>query len=178
MTSTRTITVRRALSSDLDTVALILTQAALWLDERGDPLWSVDELDPQHLRDDVARGFYVIAEHTDEAVAVARVTGEDPETWPEAEPGEALYVHRLAVLRSHSGGIASRPVLSWCRAQAQEHDIPLLRLDCDVRRERLRSLYASFGFEFHSETTVGTYRVARFELPVWKQQRPAITADE
>lgn len=160
------IQIRWARPEDVESVAFVLVQAATWLQARGDPLWSLDELHPDAVRADVFSGLYAVAELGGRCVGVARVTEDDPQTWPEAAPGDAIYVHRLAVLRSHATGLVSRPMLGWCREQARLRTIPLVRLDCDARRDRLRQLYDSFGFRFHSEAKVGPHRVARFELVV------------
>lgn len=134
-----------------------MTEAALWLESRGEPLWSVDEPRADRLPHDVKVGLCVVAEGSGSLVAVARLSGEDRETWPDAELGEALYVHRLAVVRSHSGGVVSERLIRWCRDCACQRGVSRLRLDCDARRVRLRSLYEKWGFRFHSEAIVGQY---------------------
>ena len=46
-------TVRQAERADVDSVSGILTEAATWLEEHGDPLWTLDEVLPERIFDDV-----------------------------------------------------------------------------------------------------------------------------
>jgi hypothetical protein len=50
--------------------------------------------------------------------------------------------------------------------RARELGRPLLRLDCEAARPRLRAIYERFGFSHHSDFSAGPYRVARYELRV------------
>jgi hypothetical protein len=99
-------------------------------------------------------------------VGTACLTAGDPQYWPEAIDGEAMYVHRLAVRRASAGGLISAALLRWCGAQARVLGCHYLRLDCDAGRPRLRRVYENFGFEFHSERLVGAFTVARYQQPL------------
>ncbi|MGD1046917.1 MAG: hypothetical protein ABR936_16555 [Bacteroidota bacterium] len=44
------------------TVSEILIEAELWLEERDIPLWNVNDLSVECLREDVTSGFYILAE--------------------------------------------------------------------------------------------------------------------
>jgi GNAT superfamily N-acetyltransferase len=144
-------------------VSSILQEAAEWLQQRGDPLWSSSEIEPEAICTDVDAGQYLLAFAIDEAVGTARLTRDDPLCWPDAITGEAAYLHRLSVRRAHAGGTVSRMIIDWACAHAQGLGYAYLRLDCEAARPRLRNLYESVGFTFHSERRVGPYTVARYE---------------
>jgi Acetyltransferase (GNAT) family len=162
------LVVRCARADEVSLVADVLLEAASWLEARGARLWEADELAVTTLTPEIAAGHYYLAFAADSAVGVLRFTLDDRLFWPEAEPGEAAYVHRLAVRRSWAGGIASTPMLTWAADEAVRRGCAYLRLDCVASRPKLRAIYERFGFRYHSDQVVGPYHVARYELPLAK----------
>jgi GNAT superfamily N-acetyltransferase len=157
-------TLRTARADEVTLVSSILNEAAAWLEARGEPLWQENELATSALTPDVASGLYVLALSESEPVGVLRFTLEDPLFWPEAAPGEAAYVHRLAVRRAWAGGATSKSMLMWAASEAKRLGCAHLRLDCVASRRKLRAIYERFGFRYHSDHRVGPYLVARYEL--------------
>jgi GNAT superfamily N-acetyltransferase len=166
VTDSGSVVVRPARASETLIVSSILQEAAEWLCQRGDPLWSASELAPEAVGGDVDAGFYLLAFADAEAGGTARLTPEDPAFWPDAIPGEAAYIHRLAVRRAYAGGILSRVIVSWACHRAKNLGYAYLRLDCDAGRPRLCKLYDDMGFTFHSRRVVGPYTVARYQKPL------------
>lgn len=162
---TAPLTVRFASTSETAVVSEVLEEAHAWLCSRGEPLWNHADLLPVAIEKDVAAGQYVLVPWKTGAVATARVTLSDPLFWPDAALGEAVYLHRLAVRRSHAGRGVAAVVLDWCRAYARASGCAFLRLDCDAKRPRLRRVYEGSGFVFHSERSIGSYVAARYQLP-------------
>jgi hypothetical protein len=155
--------VRPAAAKDIDEVSGILREAARWLEERGIPLWRDDELLPDRIASEVADGLYFVGEGPEGAVAAVRFQIEDPLFWPDSLPGEAAFIHRLAVRRAAAGGMASAAMLQWAVDRTRSLGRQYLRLDCDAARLRLRAVYEQFGFRHHSDRQVGPYFVARYE---------------
>ncbi|MNC95693.1 hypothetical protein D3C83_128760 [compost metagenome] len=54
----------------------------------------------------------------------------------------------------------------WAAGHARSLGRRWLRRDCDADRPKVRALYERFGFRLHSYRQVGSYYVARYELPV------------
>jgi GNAT superfamily N-acetyltransferase len=156
--------VRRAREDELAVVSEILNEAAAWLATRGAGIWAPDELAVDVLAPDVRAGLYRIGFAGDAAVGVLRLTLDDPEYWPDADPFEAAYVHRLAVRRAWAGGGISSALLSAAAREAKSLGRRYLRLDCIVSRPKLRAIYERYGFRHHSDRVVGPYHVARYEL--------------
>jgi len=161
-----TTSCRFATAADAELVSSILTESASWIAEQGAPLWPLEQLTAEAVAEDVRTGNFVLAQAAQEAVATARLTKEDPAYWPEAAPGEAAYVHRIAVRRAWSGKGVPEELLAWCSSQAKVWGREYLRLDCDAGRPRLRNVYESLGFRFHSEHPMPHRRVARYERRV------------
>jgi GNAT superfamily N-acetyltransferase len=155
--------IRVARADEAALVSEVLTEAAQWIREHGEPLWSEEELSPRAVSADVRAGLFVLAFASGRAVGVVRLAEDDSLFWPDAVRGEAVYIHRLAVRRSHAGGAISRPLIDWASARGLELGCSYLRLDCVASRLRLRAAYERYGFRFHSERAVGSHLVARYQ---------------
>jgi GNAT superfamily N-acetyltransferase len=158
--------IRFALEADADIVSSILVEAATWIAADGAPLWPVEQLSAKAIASDVAARRILLATIETEGVATARITQDDPECWPEAVPGVAVYVHRVAVRRAWAGRGLAGVLLAWCDNHAAQLGCGFVRLDCDAQRPKLRALYEGLGFRYHSEREVGRYTVARYERQV------------
>jgi GNAT superfamily N-acetyltransferase len=152
--------------SEAPLVSEILLEAATWLEQRGTPMWKLDELSREHIAAEVAQGLFALARWDRDAAGTIRFELEDRLFWPDMPEGEAAYVHRLAVRRRFAGGSVSSALLDWAVQRTRGAGRKLLRLDCEVARPRLRAVYERFGFRHHSERHVGPYVVARYELRV------------
>ena len=158
--------VRQAERADLETVSGILTEAATWLEEGGRQLWTLDELSPQRILDDVCEGLYYLAECDGQAVGTLRYQLEDELFWPDVPTDESAFVHRLAVRRQSAGGKVSAVLLQWAVSRTAALGRQYVRLDCEVARPKLRRVYERFGFQYHSDRQVGPYHVARYEYRI------------
>jgi GNAT superfamily N-acetyltransferase len=156
--------IRVAAPSEAKLVSTILTEAAAWLEGRGIPLWSPEQVSLAAVSPEVQARLYYLAWAGPVAVGTMRLTTSDPAFWPEAAPGEALYLHRLAVRRAAAGGQVSSQLLRWASGQATAIGARYLRLDCETFRLSLRGVYERFGFQYHSERVVTRAVVARYQL--------------
>ena len=156
--------IRAAVLAEVTIVSEILTEAAVWLRERGMPLWAPHEVSASCVAPEVQAGLYFLAWSGSAAVGTMQLTPSDPVFWPEAAQGEALYLHRLAVRRAVAGGVVSSGLLRWAVGHAAACGVRYLRLDCEASRPSLRRVYERFGFSFHSERTVGPFVVARYQV--------------
>ena len=91
---------------------------------------------------------------------------EDPEFWPDALKGEAAYLHKLAVRRTHAGRGVSSALIEACRHAARTQGCAKLRLDC---HPNLRGLYERLGFTHVDTFNPGwdpTFIAERLELEI------------
>lgn len=160
------IEVRPATIADAATIASILRDAHAWLQARDLAVWQDFELTRDVIERDIRAGFFHLAVCEGVPAGTIIYQTEDREYWPEARPGEAAYLHRMAVIRRHAGGKVSSALLRWAVARARADGYRLLRLDCLADRPRLRAMYERFGFRYHSDRVVPPYRVARYELSI------------
>jgi GNAT superfamily N-acetyltransferase len=160
------IKIRPAAPLEAAVVAGILNEVAAWLRESGQPMWKADELDPGRIAADVKAGLFYIAEVSGDAAGTMKFELEDPDFWPDMSRDDACYVHRLAVRRPYAGLGLSAALLGFAAQRTEELGRAFLRLDCESSRARLRALYESFGFAYHSDRQVGPYHVSRYEYRV------------
>jgi GNAT superfamily N-acetyltransferase len=141
----------------------VLSEAVAWMTERNNSLWQANEVTPAAIEQDVFAGRYHQVSLKAGAVAVFKLDVADSTYWPESSPNDALYVHRIAVLRSHAGfGIPSL-IINYAEQVALRLKIDRLRLDCQRSRTKLRHLYEGLGFTFHSNIDLTDYHGARYE---------------
>jgi GNAT superfamily N-acetyltransferase len=157
-------TIRYAKADEALLANAILREAAQWLADSGRKLWDESEFDAGDIAERAVRGELVLGFDDGRAVACSYLQVDDDAFWPVARVHEALYVHRLAVLRSQAGKGWSRRLLDWAAGEARRRGRTYLRLDTEVR-PKLIALYESAGFlrVDQEPITVGTHRVVRFE---------------
>jgi GNAT superfamily N-acetyltransferase len=160
------IEVRPAGITDAASIAAILHEAHAWLQARDLAVWQDSELTAEAIERDIHAGHFHLAFCNGEPAGTIIYQIEDREFWPEASPGDAAYLHRMAVLRRHAGGAVSAALLRWAVARARAEGYRLLRLDCLADRPRLRAMYEHYGFRYHSDRVVPPYHVARYELSI------------
>lgn len=160
------LTIRRANRRDQADVEDVLAEAVRWLEDKGEPLWGEDEVNAGRIEQEIREGSYYLAQEADRTVAVFKFELADPEFWPDVPPGESTFIHRLAVRRSHAGGAVSTAILRWSLARTIALGRKYLRLDCVSSRPKLRRIYESFGFRWHSDRQVGPWHVSRYEIKI------------
>lgn len=114
------------------------------LNPSGSP-WRAEQFADGAVEAVLQSGRLVVGLSDGRVVACMMLSDVDQEFWPEAAAGTALYVHKLAVLRSEAGGHWSGSMLDWAAATAKAQELQAVRLDC-APRERLLQLYAEHGF--------------------------------
>jgi GNAT superfamily N-acetyltransferase len=112
------------------------------------------------------RRHALVASCSDGIVGCCTLSAEDPEFWPDALKGEAAYLHKLAVRRTHAGRGVSSALIEACRHAARTQGCAKLRLDC---HPNLRGLYERLGFTHVDTFNPGwdpTFIAERLELEI------------
>ncbi|WP_410376008.1 GNAT family N-acetyltransferase [Enterobacter sp. CPE_E331] len=111
--------VRVACSGDIDEVVRLMHDAAAWMSAKGTPAWDVARIDRTFAETFVLRSELLVASCSDGIVGCCTLSAEDPEFWPDALKGEAAYLHKLAVRRTHAGRGVSSALIEACRHAAR-----------------------------------------------------------
>lgn len=161
-----------AAPDQLDDVLRVLDEAAAWLRDRGIEQWPA-RFDPAWVRGSVERRETRLVQVDGQVCATVTLDWADT-VWDEI-PGNAAYLHRMAVRRQSAG--LGRVILAWAADAAREHGRDALRLDCVASNRRLRAYYEAAGFAFRGDATVAgapgqrlaagpVTVVSRYELPL------------
>ena len=151
---------------DLGRFSGVLLEVAGWLEAKGQPMRTADELapgallgryDPREMRLGLLSG---------EPAAAMVVQESDELFWPNAPEGESLFVHKLAAARRLKGRGAAAAILDWAKARASEQGRTCLRLDCAADRPKLCHFYEGYGFRRVGRMMVGPYDTAFYDLPL------------
>lgn len=157
------IDIRLAGPADAGAIEEMLLEAARWVDALGVVMWSEGELDSAVIVREVGEGFFALASVDGVPAGAIRFQERDPLFWPDIPQQDSAFVHRLVVRRAFKGQGVSHALLEWSKQRAWSIGRRFLRLDCDVDRAKLRTLYEAAGFRLHSYRQVGPYYVARYE---------------
>jgi GNAT superfamily N-acetyltransferase len=145
-----------------------MREAAEWLIARGDKLWDLSELsDDEAIARAVTRELVIGLDGGGAVAASMYLWREDRQAWPGSKPGEALYVHKLAVRREEAGRGWSERLLFWAGDEARRLKRPFLRLDSELR-PRVITLYEKAGFVRidREPFLLGPHAIVRFERKV------------
>ena len=139
--------IRRAALANLGLVASILEEAAAWQRARGIRQWPA-RVAVEDLACQLETCDWYLAWDGPEAVGTLTLQRSDPAVWGDRPP-DALYLHRLAVRRSHAG--RGRELLAFAERTAAEAGRRYLRLDCMAANAGLRAYYERAGYAHRGE---------------------------
>lgn len=151
---------------DVRAASSILVAAATALVARGAPLWPPDSVTPGALNDRYPPGTWRVAWNGDRPAACCCLLELDPPFWPEDTPGEALYLHKLAVHPDHQGQGLAGVMLDDAVQVARQRGVPFLKLDTATDRPKLRALYERHGFQEVGRRHVFGFDVTLYRLPI------------
>ncbi|MDQ8732192.1 GNAT family N-acetyltransferase [Bradyrhizobium sp. LHD-71] len=156
--------IRWGTDHDSEAACSIWRESCAWLESIGQPLWRPEQFADGAVQAILDSGRLVVGLSEDHVVACMMTADVDPEIWPETPAGIALYVHKLAVLRSSAGQNWSRAMLDWASAAAKAARLQAVRLDCAPRPPLLR-LYTECGFAVVDEGAIqiGGFLIVRLE---------------
>lgn len=145
----------------------IAREAAEWLMAKGEPLWEEEQFAQEVFVPHIAARELYFAKVNDAAVGIMILQWEDPLFWPDKPAGEARFIHRLGVRRKVAKQGVSHALLEFAKEETRRCGRRYLRLDTAADRPKLRAVYESNGFTFHSLQQVGRFLVARYELKLF-----------
>jgi GNAT superfamily N-acetyltransferase len=162
--------IERSQAEDLPEAAAILEDAARWVASLGYPAWDAGSfVDPNgrgraQLGAALGSGGLYLARVRGEPAATVSLFDQDERFWPGA-PADALYVHKLAVLRRFAGLGLGRAILGWADHQAGLSGKAYLRLDCPRDDPGVRVYYERAGYVHRGDLTVGGFDASLYERP-------------
>jgi GNAT superfamily N-acetyltransferase len=137
--------VRRASRNEAAAALSVLLEAAQWGIHRNLPVWDPGQLSEASFSAAAVANELVLGYAGDTPVATMLLQSSDPIHWPEAAPGSALYLHKVAVRRAWAGQGWLPRLVEFAIRDARGRRISRLRLDT-IHRPKLQSMYERLGF--------------------------------
>ncbi len=151
---------------ELPAAAGVVAATARHQEALGRTLWPPESVTPERLARHYPAPSWHVAWREGRAVGAFSLLDADPPFWPDDPPGEALYLHKLAVHPTCQGQGLAHTLLEHAVQVTRESGRPWLKLDTAANRPALRRLYETFGFEPVDEREVFGFRVVLYRLPV------------
>ncbi|GLQ08420.1 N-acetyltransferase [Devosia yakushimensis] len=160
-------TIRLATESDAAAILKLLQSVALWLETDGPgKLWPASSFKLIDISAKAQRSEILVLTVDEDIAGCLYMEESDDAFWPEALPGEALYLHKIAVDRAFAGRGFARQLIDWAAQHAAQKGLKFLRLDC-APRPRLVQVYRDAEFERVGEDALmGGFLVARLQRAV------------
>lgn len=147
-----------ATKDDVDTVVAILEDNERWMAARGIDQWPLNW--HRRRRQEISQwandGCLYLAKQGDAIVGTIATFETDEKYWGSQEE-RALYFHKLAIGRTHSGKDLGQDIIERVRELARSKGKKKIRLSCLRRNAGLNQYYRSLGF-----VQVGTAEVDGF----------------
>ncbi|MFC6617195.1 GNAT family N-acetyltransferase [Deinococcus radiophilus] len=154
-------------SGDPQAAAKVLRATAQSVMQRGHPeLWPPETLTVDALAQDYPADGWEVLWRGEDPVGCFVLMDPDPVFWTEKPPGEAMYLHKLAVHPSAQGQGLNRVLLERAEELTRAAHRRWLRLDTDVTRPGLQAIYDGFGFQTVDRKAVMGFEVFRYEKEV------------
>ncbi len=158
--------IRRIEEDELETFSAVLLEVVRWLHATGKPLWSEKRVSPEELLKTYSLDEMYLGFEDGQPITTMTLQEEDPRFWPDANHGEALYLHKLAVKRDFAGKGFAEEMVKWAAHRADSLGRRYLRLDCDSSRPKLRSFYEHLGFQLVDRRPLDGFDLAFYEFGV------------
>ena len=151
---------------DWGTASEILTDVVKRLNEKGEPLWTEEQVSDEGLKSSYRIEDSFIAHQKNKPIGCMFLLESDSFFWPEIEADSSLFLHKLAVLPELQGKGIGNKMLEWASGYTKRQGKAWLRLDCHGGRPKLRQIYEAFGFRLVDRKPLGEFDSARYEIRV------------
>lgn len=149
-------------NSDWTTASEILCRVVDYLTQLGKPLWTMDQVSIQGLKESYSLEDLHFLTLNDTHIGVVFIQESDPMFWPEITENDSLFVHKLALDPTLQGKGNGEIAVSKILRATETRGRSWLRLDCDDRPE-LHHFYHKCGFDFLDFKEMAAFKVARYQ---------------
>jgi GNAT superfamily N-acetyltransferase len=139
-------TIKQATETEIPALESILLDTVNWLREIGQPLWGANEVTWESLSKHHQIGDFYIAYADGAPAGCMALVDYDPFFWPDAQKGESLFIHKLAVTKAARKTGVADALINHFKKLGTERKTGTLRLETHALRPRLRAFYERHGF--------------------------------
>lgn len=157
--------IKQAEEKDILIIEMILLDAVNWMKEKGlQNQWNENSIKWDLLSKDYRITDFYIAYRNEMPVGCVAITDTDTKYWPEVPQEKSMYLHKLTVMREFAGKGISKELIDYAKALSIKRGINVLRLDCNMQRDKLRRLYENEGFIYVGKKNLEfNYEMALYE---------------
>ncbi|CAM4378325.1 GNAT family N-acetyltransferase [Paenibacillus macerans] len=131
---------------DLETVRLMLVEAANWMQTGGVKQWNPEQFTPDLIRSYYDEREIYLLTREGEPAAMFTLQDSDPDYWGALNIPGYSYLHRLTVRLPYRGQGLGGEILSFAAKRSKVLGRSGLRLDCWNQNVKLNRLYQELGF--------------------------------
>jgi len=152
--------------NELKDFSSILQEAAVWMKNKGEEMWDIEQLSIHHLLQSYRLNEMYLGYIDVHSAGTIVLQEEDQIFWPEFKGvNNSLFIHKLSIRREFAKSGLSTEMISWAKSQAAERQKNYLRLDCAADRIKLCNFYEKEGFyKVDEKVMFGKYPTAFYEL--------------
>ncbi len=125
----------------------LLREIALWLEEIGQPMWSLEGLKKERFLAENGDAELYLVFCGEEPAGAFMLKTHNEFWWPESREGEDVFLKKLGVSRAYAGTGLSGQILEWVKREAGHRGLRHVRIEFYADREHLIRLYRNNGFE-------------------------------
>ena len=151
---------------EVDNSIDILREVAQWCADNKMNMWNISDLTKERLLNGVNVENFCVGKIGDDNASSMILQWYDPLFWPEAESGEAGYIHKLCVRRKFSGMGLSAKMVEFAVNECKKRRIRYLRLDTSWNKMPLCKLYENLGFIKVGKKILGDREYALYEMEI------------
>lgn len=112
----------------------IMREAANWLIDSGEALWSIEELTEEKLN--YSDDEFIVLRQDNKSIASMILICDDDYIWSEAKSKSSAFIHKLSVKREFAGLGYGDILIKYAKLSSQKMKLLYLRLDCDSKRNK------------------------------------------
>ncbi|MDF2921663.1 MAG: GCN5-related N-acetyltransferase [Paenibacillaceae bacterium] len=138
--------IEKVSENQLELFLSILREIAIWLEEIGKPMWSLEGLEYDNfIRNNQDTDFYICFNNNEPAGAFM-LKEENEFWWPEGNKIEDLFLKKLGVRRQYAGMAISNYMIDWVKNEAKRRNKKYVRIEFYADRDNLIRLYEDNKF--------------------------------
>lgn len=135
--------VRQAKIEEIDELRALFAAAIAWQQQRGMPTFTIFPV--SFFAQEINKGAVFVARRAGNLVGTVSLYESDDFIW-DNDAAPALYIHRLASLRTTEGRGVGAALIAWSRRRAADLGKQWLRVDCWAENDELCRFYEGQRF--------------------------------
>jgi hypothetical protein len=140
-----------------------------WLEEKHNGMWNIDELNKECIIQKYENPSCYMSFDKKEPIGGFLLLERDSRYWPDNTEDKAFYIHKFVIGKKYGGKGYSEKMLIWIKNLGSIKNKEYIRLDYDMKREYLRSMYLKNGFRDIELKLIDGFQIMKAEYQIRSQ---------